>query len=108
MYFQPKPTKRFWVAKPIYNQISIGFEPKADYWTVAGEPENYFVIGFPQTKTILTTLRLTEETATKLADAFENERVSAILERRPAFYYRILRLAMVRKNEILSDFHKPF
>jgi len=28
--------QRFWVAKPIYNQISIGFSPKADYWTVAG------------------------------------------------------------------------
>jgi hypothetical protein len=28
--------QRFWVAKPIYNQISVGFDPKVDFWTVAG------------------------------------------------------------------------
>jgi len=114
-----QPTTKFWVAKPVYKEISI-LCPVVDYWTVAGDftPENRFVVSFPQTKTVLTALRLTKETATKLAEAFEKERVSSILEKRPAFYLRILRQIMstpasVRdswemENGLLSDFHKPF
>lgn len=97
--FENQLTKRFWVAKPIYKQISVGFDQQVDYWTVAGDfaPENHFAVGAPQTKTVLTSLRLTEEMAKKLAEDFEKERVSSMLEGRPAFYYLIL---------INKDFHK--
>lgn len=106
--------QRFWVAKPIYNQISIGFSPKADYWTVAGDfaPADCFSVGFPhyeftnarmvicgerppvsglmENKTILSGLRLNYEEAIQLADLFEKERLASIADKRPAYYQRIL------------------
>ena len=108
MDFQPKPTKRFWVAKPIYNPITIGFEPKADYWTVGiFAPVNQLSVGFPPIElspnTILSGLRLSHEVAAKLADLFEKERLSATSGNRPAYYQWILRRLFRMDNQFSKE-----
>lgn len=92
MDFQPKTTERFWVPKPVYKQISVGFESEVDYWTVGTFAlASYFSVGNSK-ETILTGFQLTYEAAVKLANLFEKERLSALSMRRPAYYQRILKL----------------
>ena len=101
---------RFWVAKPIYKEISI-VRPQIDYWTVSGDlgEANTFYPALSKPKTILTRLQLDEKSALTLADLFELERLASIKADRPAYYrYILIRFLKMNgeKDAVISDYDR--